>query len=75
MLVDPRRVVAVAYEGLATFEFGIVVELFGLRRKNLGVRWYDFEVCSLERGPIRATGGILVEARRGLSACATREQS
>ena len=55
-----------AYDGLCTFEFGIVVELFGLRRQNLGVEWYEFEVCSLERGPIRATGGILVEARRGL---------
>jgi len=63
---DPRRVAVLAYDGLCTFEFGIVVELFGLRRKNLGVRWYDFEVCSLERGPIRASGGIRVEARRGL---------
>jgi AraC family transcriptional activator FtrA len=63
---DPRRVVALAYDGLCTFEFGIVVELFGLRRRNLGVEWYDFEVCSAERGPIRATGGIRVEARRGL---------
>ena len=63
---DPRRVVVLAYDGLCTFEFGIVVELFGLRRQNLGVEWYDFEVCSAERGPIRATGGIRVEARRGL---------
>jgi len=63
---DPRRVVVLVYDGLCTFEFGIVVELFGLRRRNLGVEWYDFEVCSAERGPIRATGGIRVEARRGL---------
>src|SRR5260370_14497126 len=63
---DPRRVAVLAYDGLCTFEFGIVVELFGLRRKNLGVPWYDFEVCSLERGPIRASGGIRLEARRGL---------
>jgi AraC family transcriptional activator FtrA len=63
---DPRRVAVIAYDGLCTFEFAIAVELFGLRRQNLGVEWYDFEVCSLERGPIRATGGILVEARRGL---------
>ena len=63
---DRKRVAAVAYDGLCTFEFGIVVELFGLRRKNLGVDWYDFEVCAVERGPIRATGGILVEAQRGL---------
>jgi len=63
---DQRHVAALVYDGLCTFEFGIVVELFGLRRKNLDVEWYDFEVCSLERGPIRASGGILVEARRGL---------
>ena len=61
-----RNVAALAYDGLCTFEFGIVVELFGLRRKNLDVEWYDFEVCSLERGPIRASGGFLLEARRGL---------
>jgi AraC family transcriptional regulator, transcriptional activator FtrA len=61
-----RNVAALAYDGLCTFEFGIAVELFGLRRKNLDVEWYDFEVCSLERGPIRASGGILLQARRGL---------
>ncbi len=63
-----RRVVALAYDQLGTFEFGIVVELFGLPRSGLGVPWYQFEVCSAERGPIRAAGGIRVEARRGLRA-------
>src|SRR6267154_951341 len=63
---NPRRLAVLAYDGLCTFEFGIVVELFGLPRKNLGVDWYDFEVCSVERGPIRATGGIVVQARPGL---------
>lgn len=71
----PRRslkeVVALAYDGMATFEFGIAVELFGLPRKNLPVKWYDFEVCSLERGPLRATGGVLLQAKRGLSALKT----
>jgi AraC family transcriptional regulator, transcriptional activator FtrA len=61
-----RNVAALAYDGLCTFEFGIAVELFGLRRKNLDVEWYDFKVCSLERGPIRASGGILLQAQRGL---------
>ena len=63
---NPRRVAALAYDDLCTFEFGIVVEVFGLRRPELNVEWYDFEVCSLERGPLRATGGIRVQARRGL---------
>ena len=39
----PRhRVVALAYDGLATFEFGCTVELFALERPELGVEWYDF---------------------------------
>lgn len=59
---------ALAYDELGTFEFGIVVELFGLPRSGLGVPWYQFEVCSVERGPIRAAGGIRVEVRRGLRA-------
>src|SRR5882724_3352858 len=61
-----RRVAVLAYEGLGTFEFGIVVEIFGLRRTGMGVKWYDFDVCSLERGPVHATGGILVEAKKDL---------
>jgi AraC family transcriptional regulator, transcriptional activator FtrA len=65
---DLRRVVALAYDGLGTFEFGIVVELFGLRRTGLGVTWYRFEACSVERGPIHAAGGIQVQVRRGLRA-------
>src|SRR5882672_9170469 len=60
-----HKVVALAYEGLCTFEFGIVVELFGLPRPELD-RWYTFEVCGLEKGPLRATGGVSVLPRRGL---------
>ena len=65
---DWKRVTTLAYDGLGTFEFGIVVEVFGLPRTGLDVKWYDFEVCSLERGPIRAAGGIRVQTRRGLRA-------
>lgn len=60
-----HRVAALAYQGLCTFEFGIVVELFGLPRPELD-RWYVFEVCGLEKGPLRATGGVSVLPRRGL---------
>lgn len=64
---DPRKVAVLAYDHLCTFEFGIVVEVFGLPRPELNLEWYDFQVCSLDRGPIRAAGGIRVEARRGLN--------
>lgn len=55
-------VVALAYDRLCTFEFGCTVELFALERPELDVNWYDFAVCAAEAGPIRAAGGITIEA-------------
>ena len=55
-------VVALAYDRLCTFEFGCTVELFALERPELDVDWYDFAVCAIEPGPIRAAGGITVQA-------------
>src|SRR5580692_4846885 len=63
---DRRRVATLLYDGLSIFEFGIVVEIFGLPRPELEVDWYKFETCSHQRGPLRTTGGVHVEARRGL---------
>jgi AraC family transcriptional activator FtrA len=65
--LDRRRVAALAYDGLCTFEFGIVVEVFGLPRPELGPGWYKFQVCALEKGDLRATGGVTVRAAAGLS--------
>lgn len=56
-------VVALVYDRLCTFEFGCTVELFALERPELGVDWYQFAVCAVEPGPIRAAGGIVVEAQ------------
>lgn len=59
-------VAAVVYDRLCTFEFGCTVELFALPRPELDVPWYDFAVCAAERGPIRATGGIIVQVSHSL---------
>ncbi|KGS70372.1 helix-turn-helix domain protein [Burkholderia pseudomallei MSHR7527] len=58
----PHLVVALAYDRLCTFEFGCAVELFALPRPELGVDWYRFAVCASEPGPVRAAGGIKVQA-------------
>lgn len=63
------RVAILAYDDLRTFEFGIAVELFALRRPELD-RWYDAVVAAVEPGPLRATGGISVQAEAGLDAVA-----
>lgn len=60
--MNAHLVVALAYDGLCTFEFGCAVELFALKRPELGVQWYEFAVCAVEPGPIRAAGGIVVQA-------------
>lgn len=60
-----RRVAALVYDGLCTFEFGIAVEMFGLPRPELA-NWYDFHLCAVDRGPMRAAGGMRVLADGGL---------
>jgi len=59
-------VCAVAYDGLCTFEFGIAVELFALPRPEFN-NWYRFTTVRAEPGPIRAVGGITVDAQDDLT--------
>ena len=61
-----RRVVALAYDGLCTFEFGVAVELFGLPRPEMGPDWYQFATAAIEPGPLRGLGGVRVVADGGL---------
>jgi AraC family transcriptional activator FtrA len=69
----PHRVVAVVYDRMALFELAIAVEVFGLPRPELKVPWYEFSVCSVDPGSLRATGAIRVRAHRGLGALATAD--
>jgi AraC family transcriptional regulator, transcriptional activator FtrA len=62
-----RKVAAVIYDGLCTFEFAIVAEVFALPRPELKVDWYKFSVCSADRVSSRATGGVRVVAPKGLA--------
>ncbi len=62
---DRHVVVALAYDGLCTFEFGIAVEMFGLPRNEFDFPWYAFKVAGLDK-PIRAVGGFRVEVNGGI---------
>lgn len=53
-------VVALLYDGLCTFEFGIVAEVFGLSRPEMGPCWYRFASIATEPGPLRAHGGFKI---------------
>jgi AraC family transcriptional activator FtrA len=63
-----HHVAILAYDRLCTFEFGCAVELFALERPELGVDWYSYAVCAVEAGPLRAAGGLTVQAPHGLDA-------
>jgi AraC family transcriptional regulator, transcriptional activator FtrA len=65
--MNRHLVVALAYDGLCTFEFGCVVEMFALERPELEVEWYRFAVCADEKGPVRAMGGVTVTASHSLA--------
>lgn len=58
-------VVALIYDGLCTFEFGIAAEIFGLPRPELGSGWYRFASCPVEPGPLRVHGGLTIMPEHG----------
>jgi AraC family transcriptional regulator, transcriptional activator FtrA len=57
-----RRVVALAYDGLGAFEFGIAAEVFAARRPDTPRDWYTFSVCGVDDAPMHLTGGLRVIA-------------
>ncbi|GAA4567830.1 helix-turn-helix domain-containing protein [Planotetraspora kaengkrachanensis] len=61
-----RTVSVLAFDGMSPFELGCVVELFGLPRPELGVPWYDLQVCAESAGPLKAVGGFTVQAAHDL---------
>ena len=51
-----HRVVALLAPGIAPFELGIVVEVFGLARPELDAPWwYELTVAAERPGPVPAT--------------------
>jgi AraC family transcriptional activator FtrA len=67
-----HRVVALAAPGIAPFELGVVVEVFGLDRPELDVPWwYELRVAAETPGPLPATaGGFGFFVEHGLEALA-----
>lgn len=64
---NKHRVVALAYDGLCTFEFGITVEIFALPRPEVGDNWYQFKIAALDNQPINAMGGLQLAVQGSLA--------
>ena len=65
-----RLVVALAYDGLCTFEFGIAAEVFGLPRPEMGDDWYRFTTCAETPGSLATNAGLRIEVAHGLDTLA-----
>jgi AraC family transcriptional activator FtrA len=63
------RVVVVAIQDTPIFELAIPCEVFGVDRRDLTERWYDFELVAAEPG-ITTSQGLSVPPGRGLDAVA-----
>jgi len=68
-----HRVIALAHQDLCTFEYGITAEIFGQSRPEMGGDWYDFLTVAATREPLRALGGLIVQAEHGLDALETAD--
>ncbi|GAA2617725.1 helix-turn-helix domain-containing protein [Actinomadura fulvescens] len=74
MRLAKRHTISVlTFDGMAPFELGSVVEVFGLPRPELDVPWYDLRVCSFERGPMRAVGGFTMTTENDLDVFAAAD--
>jgi AraC family transcriptional regulator, transcriptional activator FtrA len=66
----PHRVAVLAFAGMAPFELGCVVEVFGLARPELDIAGYEVIVCAESPEPLPCVGGFTITARHGLAALA-----
>jgi transcriptional regulator GlxA family with amidase domain len=56
-----HTVVAVATQGVLTFDLAVPCEVFGWDRSYLGVEWYDFKVCAADPPPLRTCTGFTID--------------
>ncbi len=68
-----RSVVALVGERVATFELGIVCQVFGLDRSDDGLPQYDFAVCGVRPGDVPTTSGFSVHVTDGLDRVAAAD--
>jgi transcriptional regulator GlxA family with amidase domain len=57
-----RNVAVALVEPVPMFELGVLCEVFGLDRSDLGLPSYEFAICGPRAGAVRSTSGVLVTA-------------
>jgi transcriptional regulator GlxA family with amidase domain len=68
-----RNVVLLAIPGVAPFEFGVVCEVFGVDRADMGGPTFDFTIVTADPGPVETSLGYDMVIPAGLEAAATAD--
>lgn len=66
-------VVAIAQPGVAPFELGVLCEVFGIDRSDVGLPSFDFAVVAEDRGPMATSVGFSITPEHGLSRAETAD--
>jgi AraC family transcriptional activator FtrA len=66
------RVAAIAMDNVAAFELGVVCEVFGTDRGPT-FPCYDFQVCTVDGGPVTSQSGFRITPQADLSPVATAD--
>jgi transcriptional regulator GlxA family with amidase domain len=68
-----RDIAVLALDGVAPFELGVLVEVFGVDRTEDGLPAFDFAVCSPGARPVTTSGGFDLVPRHGLDRLASAD--
>ncbi|OLB79057.1 MAG: AraC family transcriptional regulator [Actinobacteria bacterium 13_2_20CM_2_71_6] len=66
------KVAVIALENIAAFELGVVCEVFGTDR-GPDFPGYDFQLCSVDGGPVTTQSGYRIEPHAGLGPVANAD--
>jgi transcriptional regulator GlxA family with amidase domain len=65
-----KKIVLLALPGMAPFEFGVVCEVFGIDRSEMGGPTFEFSVATAVPGPVRTSLGFDMIINNDLSVAA-----
>ncbi|MEA9984405.1 GlxA family transcriptional regulator [Subtercola sp. RTI3] len=65
-----KKIVLITLPNVAPFEFGVVCEVFGVDRTDMGGPAFDFHIVTAEPGPVTTSLGFDMVITEGLAAAA-----
>lgn len=65
-----KKIVVIALPEMAPFEFGVLCEVFGIDRTDMGGPSFDFHIVAADPGPIRTKLGFDIIVTEGLDQAA-----